>query len=218
MTKSTGKYVRRGTRTAWKAANEGTHFCQCGCGEPIPIRVEHFNEGIPKYRLGHNPQPRKALPERKPCHCGCGSLAGPGRTFVSGHNGRGAPLSAETRSKMSAAAAGEKNHRFGKRPPNYKGRTTHKDGYVLIHSPGHPFATKGHREVFEHRLVAEGYLREFDPEHPALVTIDGELYIGPGYEVHHVDGVKDHNVMTNLEVMTKAEHTRRHQQEKAAGG
>lgn len=57
MTASRGIYVKRGTRIAWVAENEGKHFCLCGCGEVIPIKPVHFNIGIPQYRHGHNPRP-----------------------------------------------------------------------------------------------------------------------------------------------------------------
>lgn len=59
MTKSRGIRVRRGTRTLWLEAQQGRHRCQCGCGEVIPLRAEHFNIGIPTFLLGHNRRVKK---------------------------------------------------------------------------------------------------------------------------------------------------------------
>lgn len=210
MTKSTGKRVRRGTRQVWLEANRGCHFCQCGCGQPIEIRVEHFGTGVPTYRLGHNPHPKAALPERIACQCGCGALAVSGKRFLNGHNGRGVPRTEATKAKISEAHIGERNPQFGNRPHNYKGRTYHGDGYVMVHAPGHPFSMRGTERVMEHRLIVEVHLRLTDPESPYLIEVDGEKYLRRDLEVHHVDGVKDHNVIENLMVLTPAEHTRLH--------
>jgi hypothetical protein len=38
------------------------------------------------------------------------------------------------------------------------------------------------------------------------------LYLRPDIQIHHIDGVKDHNKVSNLQPMTAAEHTRWHQQ------
>jgi hypothetical protein len=46
--------------------------------------------------------------------------------------------------------SGSKNHRWK------GGVRVRKDGYVLIYSPGHPFASKNF--VLEHRLVMEAHL------------------------------------------------------------
>jgi hypothetical protein len=212
MTKSLGKNVKRGTRIAWVAANQGCHFCQCGCGQPIELRPIHFHEGVPKFRLGHNPQPKKARPARKPCECGCGELAGSGKRYVSGHNMVGTTRSAETKKKISDAHRGPLNHNYGKKgplSPFWTGGRYVALGYVLRREPDHPFASVTHR-VMEHRLVVEDHLRRTDPTSPYLVDVGGVLYLRPGIEVHHINGVKDDNRVENLEPMTKAEHSRHH--------
>lgn len=110
---------------------------------------------------------------------------------------------------MSERMKGEGNHRHGKRPHNFLGRTQHGDGYILIHSPDHPFGGV-HKTVMEHRLVMEAHLRECEPSSRWLVKVDGDLYLDPSGEVHHVDGDKANNAIDNLEVMSKADHARIH--------
>jgi hypothetical protein len=61
MTKSRGIRVRRGTRLQWVEQNQGKFFCQCGCGEPLPLKPEHFNIGVPRFLHGHN---AKVVPPR----------------------------------------------------------------------------------------------------------------------------------------------------------
>ena len=213
MTKSLGKYVKRGSRIEWVAANQGCHFCQCGCGRPIDLRPIHFQTGVPKYRLGHNPQPKKARPARTLCECGCGELAKSGNRFVNGHNS--APRTAETRRKIADKKVGRLNPQYGKRgvlSQYWKGgRTVTPAGYVQITVRGHPFATVTTFRVMEHRLVLEDHLRQHDPTSPYLIDVNGVLYLRPEIEVHHINGVKDDNRVANLEPMTKADHARHHQ-------
>jgi len=51
-----------------------------------------------------------------------------------------------------------------------------------------------HRKQYEHRYIWE---RAY-----------GEIPIG--YEIHHINGIKDDNRLENLELLTKAEHVQRH--------
>lgn len=217
MAKSRGIYVKRGTRQRWLAENEGKHFCHCGCGKPIPLKAEHFNVGVPNYLLGHN---QKVRPSRRrkvplvslPCACGCGAVTTPGRRFISGHNGRGTPKSAETRRKIGKANTGQNNGQFGKvgaASATWRGgRLVHGDGYIQVHTPDHPFAVK--RYVMEHRLVYENYLRDHEPLSALLTVVDGRRYLCPDVEIHHRDEDKSNNVLSNLQPMTKAEHARLH--------
>lgn len=157
------------------------------------------------------------------CECGCGtvikSVSDYGRPvrFVSGHNGRGQRRPDRVVDAIRAAKIGDRNPMFGKLPHNYAGRAHHADGYILIHSPDHPYADKGHHQVMEHRLVVESHLRENDPASPYLVEIDGELYLRREIEVHHIDGVKDNNAVENLLPMTKADHAAHHLAERSKG-
>lgn len=86
---------------------------------------------------------------------------------------------------------------------------------------GHPFATRTTASrrggyIREHRLVVEQHLRATDPTSEYLTEVDGELYLRPEVEVHHVNGVKTDNRIENLQPMTKEEHTAHHSTERHA--
>lgn len=203
------------------AENKGRHLCECGCGVAITLRAEHFNNGVPRYRHGHNPQRKRPPSPMRTCECGCGTIIkavsdnGLPRRFVSGHNARGQHRSPETIEKLRRQKLGERNPMHGKTPHNFKGRTVTEQGYVLVFSPNHPFATKSSgKGVMEHRLVMEEHLRQTDPASPHLIDVGGVLYLRRDIEVHHIDGVKDNNVVENLRPMTKSEHAALHQAER----
>lgn len=98
---------------------------------------------------------------------------------------------------------GIKTQRTGPRAaeghPNWKGgRTTDKDGYVLIYMPDHPRARRlGRREpryVLEHILVMEEKLGR---------------PLRPGEVVHHINSVRDDNRPENLQsFLSNADHLR----------
>lgn len=80
-----------------------------------------------------------------------------------------------------------------KRVRNYgAGQRTTTNGYVEIYRPGHPLAMS-HGYVLAHRLAI--WDAGLDPT---------------GWEVHHVDLDKQNNELSNLELLTPAEHHRRH--------
>lgn len=64
------------------------------------------------------------------------------------------------------------------------GRTVDKHGYILVHSPGHPYRTK-HGYVREHRLVMERVIGR---------------YLLPTEVVDHIDGDTSNNDPLNLRV------------------
>ncbi len=66
------------------------------------------------------------------------------------------------------------------------GRTTDKDGYVLVYTPDHPHANQ-QRRVREHRLVMEQHLGR---------------YLEPGEVVHHLNDLRDDNRLENLELFS----------------
>ena len=104
---------------------------------------------------------------------------------------------------------GENNHQYGLvGEKNSSWQSNEKIsiyGYRLIRALDHPFVN-GDGFVFEHRLVAEKYLLTQENS----IEINGKRYLSPEYMVHHKDGNKLNNTPDNLEVLTKAEHTRVH--------
>lgn len=90
---------------------------------------------------------------------------------------------------------------------NYRG-WYRVNGYVRVHAEDHPYASDGY--VFEHRLVYEQHLRKTDPNSPHLIQLGTQLYLHPDVVVHHINGVKDHNEVENLQAMSTDEHTRLH--------
>jgi hypothetical protein len=73
------------------------------------------------------------------------------------------------------------------------GRIVDKHGYILVKTPGHPFATKA-GYVREHRLVMERILGR---------------YLEPHEVVDHVDGNTSNNDPTNLRLFaSNADHLR----------
>lgn len=181
MTKSRGIRVKRGTRALWVQENQGRHYCQCGCGEPVTLRPEHFNIGIPKYLHGHNakanPPRKKEAPPAVLCECGCGSLATPGRRFISGHNGRGKKRSPETRAKIAAAMVGNDNHLARPRKPAPP-QAQCECGCGELASPGRRFIT-GHNVAGQRLsnytgvMIAGGYRWLHRPDHPLADKRDG---------------------------------------------
>ncbi|GAI12514.1 unnamed protein product [marine sediment metagenome] len=107
--------------------------------------------------------------------------------------------SIETKQKISESTRGCKN-------PNWNGGKGIQKGYILIYNPHHPFKNNGNY-VFEHRLVMEQWLRKHEPNHPALIETNGEKYLNPKWQPHHINGKRDDNRIENLEVMTIAVHT-----------
>lgn len=106
---------------------------------------------------------------------------------------------------------GEKNHQYGLKGNMNSSwvsdRRISPYGYIMIRSINHPFRNSDDF-VFEHRLVAEEYLLTDENS----VEVDGKMYLKEEYVVHHKDGNKQNNDVSNLVVMTKGEHSRLHNQ------
>lgn len=95
--------------------------------------------------------------------------------------------------KLSQALSGEKHPWYGQKAklcPNWKGgRYNLKTGYIKVYSPNHP------------RVDAKGYVLEH-------ILVWMESYPLPeGWDVHHINGIKDDNRLENLKSMPHAEHT-----------
>ena len=106
-----------------------------------------------------------------------------------------------------------KNHGMWK-----DGKYIKTQGYIYIRKPDHPFANQiGY--VFEHRLIIEKWLREHDPNHPALIKVNGVKYLRLEWQVHH-DGTRypmgsfqdrQDNRIENLKLFrNNGEHTKYH--------
>ena len=80
----------------------------------------------------------------------------------------------------------------GDKHPLWKGgRIKHQRGYILIHYPNHPNATRD-GYVFEHRLVMEKYLKR---------------YLEPSEVIHHIDKDLTNNDIKNLKLFSNnSEH------------
>jgi len=76
-------------------------------------------------------------------------------------------------------------------------RTIEPGRYVRVRMPSHPAAT-GTGYVYEHRLVVEKRLGR---------------YLREDEQIHHINGDKTDNRDENLEVLTKAEHLKKHRAE-----
>lgn len=74
-----------------------------------------------------------------------------------------------------------------------KGKIKHSLGYLLVYRPEHPFCNN------------HGYL----PEHRAVVEENLKITINPKtHHVHHIDGVKCNNDLSNLQLLTFGDHMR----------
>jgi hypothetical protein len=84
--------------------------------------------------------------------------------------------------KWAKEACGEKN-------PNWKGgRRIESSGYIEIYNPGHPKA-RNNRYIKEHRLVMEKSLGR---------------YLTKDESVHHINGNKTDNDISNLELWSSS--------------
>jgi len=99
-------------------------------------------------------------------------------------------LATEVRSRLNKG----ENH------PCWKGgRIIEQKGYIKVYHPDHLYAdAQGY--VREHRLVMEKHLRKTNPNHPALIEIDGKKYLSRDYIVHHKNGIKEDNRIENLQL------------------
>jgi len=99
---------------------------------------------------------------------------------------------------------------LGKNSWFWKGGRIKRQGYIQIYRLSHPCRDViGY--VFEHRMLMEEYLRKTNPNHPALIEIDGELYLRKEYIVHHKNGIKDDNRIENLAIYPRKKHPHRNE-------
>ena len=119
--------------------------------------------------------------------------------------------SEETKKKMRLAHTHCRLGMTAEKCPSWKGGILHSQGYTFIYSPNHPFKHKhGKGYVKQSRLIMEEHLRKHDPDHPALVDINGEKYLRKGWCVHHKNGKRDDDRIENLDVLLDSDHKSRH--------
>jgi len=129
----------------------------------------------------------------KYCVCGCGETI---RQFYFHKDGKHKPDLSKSRFISGHNSQFIKHPSyFGKEASHWKGgKIKHSLGYIWILKRDHPFADKkGY--VLEHRLVMEKHIGRY--------LTDKEL-------VHHKDGNTSNNDISNLQIMTRAEHNKHH--------
>jgi len=82
----------------------------------------------------------------------------------------------------------------GRKSFNYKGGRTKEKGYISIYKPKHPNSNKN-GYIREHRFIMSNKIGR------PLLGIE---------DVHHINGIRDDNRIENLELISRAEHTRKH--------
>ncbi len=114
--------------------------------------------------------------------------------------------------------SGKGNHQYGlkgKLNSSFKGdEITHKNHNVIdiyVYCPDHPYANECSR-IVKHRLIVEQNYKLFNINY--FDEINGKFYLKKIYQVHHKDGNHNNNDISNLEILTRAEHTSIHNLEK----
>jgi len=91
----------------------------------------------------------------------------------------------KTKQLIREANTGENNHNFkGLRKHNYY-------GYIMIYQKSHPKADESGR-ILEHRVKVENYLGR---------------YLKKNELIHHINGKKDDNRLSNLYLFNRRKHT-----------
>lgn len=109
--------------------------------------------------------------------------------------------------------SGSGNHQFGlKGELNSSFKKDYRIsswGYLLIREASHPL--RMHNDfVFAHRLLYENYLLDNDSGSEYLIEVDGRLVLDPAVVIHHLDGNKLNNSISNLGIMDLGDHSAMH--------
>jgi hypothetical protein len=106
----------------------------------------------------------------------------------------------------SISKTGEKNPMLGicgDEHPKYKGLVEDGNGYYMCLKPDWYTGRKGSKHVFYHSVVMCEYL--------------GITEIPKGFVIHHIDGDKKNNEITNLALLTNAAHIKLHKIQRHLG-
>lgn len=110
---------------------------------------------------------------------------------------------------------GENNHQYGltgDKNASFKGKEIMSNyGYILEYCPGHPKpcdSSNKESRVRQHRLVIERNYEKFDPKY--FEKIGDWIVLKDEYDVHHINEIKTDNRLENLEILTREEHTAKH--------
>lgn len=79
-----------------------------------------------------------------------------------------------------------------------------KNKYKWVEVKNHP--TYKSKRMREHRYLAEKHLLNEENS----IIVNGVRILKKDYVVHHIDGDKTNNNLSNLVVLSKSEHTRLH--------
>lgn len=119
----------------------------------------------------------------------------------------------------SSYMKGALNHQFGligDQNSSFKGNTIRSNfGYILEYCPNHPRphdkSMKGSR-VLQHRLIIERNYKLFDEN--LFEKINDFIVLKQEYDVHHINEIKDDNRLENLQILTRSEHTKLHNEQR----
>lgn len=111
---------------------------------------------------------------------------------------------------------GEGNHQYGlkgDKNSSFKGNVILRknNGLIerMVYNPSHPYADRNGR-IKEHRLLVEQNYKMFDDKY--FEVINGEHYLKKNVDVHHINFNHNDNRIENLIPLTRAEHTKLHNQ------
>ena len=111
---------------------------------------------------------------------------------------------------------GEGNHQYGlkgDKNSSFKGTVIMRknNGLIerMVYNPNHPYTDRNGR-VKEHRLLVEQNYEKFDDKY--FEIINGKYYLKKNVDVHHINFNHNDNRIENLIPLTRAEHTKLHNQ------
>lgn len=110
--------------------------------------------------------------------------------------------------------SGKNNHQYGlkgDKNSSFKGEEIPHKNHVLneimVYCPDHPYADKNNR-VAKHRLIVEENHELFPSD--KFDIINNRYVLKRGLQIHHIDGNHDNNDISNLQIVTRSEHSAIH--------